>query len=294
MWSKYIPIHQRKKNNEKKMGKLKKNGKKIEPVVIEKTIAKEFWGKKWCSHFEGFADYSNRLPRGKTYVRNGSVCHLSIEQGKVEAFVSGSALYTVSIQIKTLPKNKWEVLKKKCSGVIGSILELLQGKISQNVMQIVSNVDEGLFPHPSEISYSCSCPDFADMCKHVAAVLYGIGNRLDKAPELLFLLRGVDPMELVSTQLNIESSDTKNILESENLSELFGIEIDTVEVSKNSTPTGKDLKQFRILKKISVIELAKALEVAPASIYRWENIPGEIKMQSKHKKALLDLMSSGT
>lgn len=319
MWGEYVPVHVRKQRALKEVDKLRKKGKKIEPIVINgKKIAIEFWGKKWCDHFESFADYDNRLPRGRTYVRNGSVCHLGIEQGAVEAIVSGSSLYTVSIQIRTLAKDKWKNVKKKCSGFVGSILELLQGKVSKHVMEVVSNSKEGLFPQPSEITYECSCPDWAGMCKHVAAVLYGIGSRLDKMPELLFHLRGVDPQELVSSQLNLDSESKANVLESDNLAELFGIHMDDAEQAvkppKNvsakkgapkapkvprtkkhtvklelETLTGEDLKQFRTLKKMTVADLAEALEVTTASVHRWESSVGVLKLQSKSKKAFAQL-----
>lgn len=325
MWGKYVPVHVRQEKALKEVAKLRKKGKTIEPIVIKgKKIANEFWGKKWCDHFESFADYSNRLPRGRTYVRNGSVCHLSIKQGQVEAMVRGSSMYTVTIQMHTLAKGKWEEIKKKCSGLVGSILELLQGKVSKNVMQIVSDSKEGLFPHPKEISYDCTCPDWAGMCKHVAAVLYGIGNRLDTTPELLFCLRGVDPQELVASQLNLERGSKANVLESDNLAELFGIQLDgdeptlqlhkkvsikkdtALEAGKPTKPrakkqtakfnldtiTGNDLKQFRTFKGMSVSDLANALEVTTASVYRWENSQGTLKLQARPKKALATLSRS--
>jgi uncharacterized Zn finger protein len=319
MWGRYVPVHERKAKAAKKMNDLRKKGKKIEPVLISgRNIAVEFWGKKWCDHFESFADYSNRLPRGRTYVKNGSVCHLGIEQGVVEALVSGSELYKVSIRMGTLSKDKWETIKKKCSGFVGSILELLQGKVSKHVMQVVSDAKEGLFPHPKEIDYDCTCPDFAGMCKHVAAALYGIGSRLDKMPELLFTLRGVDPQELVSSQLNLESESKTNILESDNIAELFGIQMDeqtlqpalpnkkkavkTKQLPKKQAVTfdpealtGKDLKRFRALKKMTIADLAEALEVTSTSVYRWERSLDEVlKLQPRTKRALAGLIRGGS
>jgi uncharacterized Zn finger protein len=320
MWREYVPVHLRRQRALKEMDNLRKKGKKVEPIVINgNKIAVEFWGKKWCDHFEGYADYSNRLPRGRTYVRNGSVCHLSIQQGQVEAMVSGSELYTVTIQIRTLAKDRWEAVKRKCTGFVGSILELLQGKVSKHVMQVVSDSKEGLFPHPKEISYQCSCPDWAGMCKHVAAVLYGIGSRLDNVPELLFQLRGVDPQELVANQINLASESKTNVLESDNLAELFGIDMDEPEqplrATKQSdkkktapktskatrikkqtvqlnpdTLTGKDLREFRAFKKMTVADLADALEVTPASVYRWENSTDVLKLQSRSKKSLMNMI----
>src|SRR5208282_4087671 len=170
-WKPYVPVAQRRRQAEKKMEALRKKGANIQPVRIEgRKIAKTFWGEAWCDHLESFSDFANRLPRGRTYVRNGSVCHLEISEGKIEAKVSGSELYTIRIQIKTLPAKKWNDVKQRCTGQIGSLLELLQGNLSSQVMEVVSDRQNGLFPLPGEISLDCSCPDWAEMCKHVAAV----------------------------------------------------------------------------------------------------------------------------
>jgi uncharacterized Zn finger protein/DNA-binding XRE family transcriptional regulator len=213
------------------MATLQKKGACIQPVEIEgRKIAQTFWGQAWCDHLESFSDYENRLPRGRTYVRNGSVCHLEITRGKVHAIVSGSELYTVEIAIQTLPAGKWDALKQRCAGQIGSLLELLQGRLSKNVMAVVTDRREGLFPLPGEIRLKCSCPDWAVMCKHVAAVLYGVGARLDEAPELLFLLRGVDHEELISAEVGLAAGalgrkEGRPRIAEEALSDLFDIEM---------------------------------------------------------------------
>ncbi len=229
-WSPYVPVAQKRAKAEKKMAALRKKGKNIQPVVIEgRTIAHSYWGNAWCDHLESFSDYENRLPRGRTYVRNGSVCHLAISPGRVEAMVCGSEMYTVTIEIKQLPNAKWECIKNKCSGQIGSILELLQGKLSNQVMRIVAHREDGLFPLPREISLQCSCPDWAVMCKHVAAVLYGVGNRLDTDPGLLFLLREVDAQELISADIvlsEMQSTGQADVLREDSLGDIFGIDMD--------------------------------------------------------------------
>lgn len=198
-WRPYVPVGARRAQARREMEKLRKQGVDIQPVEIEgRTIARSFWGKGWCSHLESFGDYSNRLPRGRTYARNGSVCHLAIAKGAVAAIVSGSALYNITVTVADLPQAKWGTLKKQCVGRIGSLLELLQGRLSDEIMGVVTDRAKGLFPQPGEIRYECDCPDWAGMCKHIAAVMYGIGARLDSRPELLFLLRGVDHEELIA------------------------------------------------------------------------------------------------
>ncbi len=226
----YVPVAVRRAKALKQMEKLRKKGQTIKPVRIEgRKIARTFWGQAWCEHLESFSDYENRLPRGRTYVRNGSVCHLDIEKGAIRAMVAGSEIYTVEIAIKTLPPQKWKEVKARCAGQIGSLLELLQGRFSKNVMAVVTDRERGLFPLPGEISLKCSCPDWAVMCKHVAAVLYGVGARLDEAPELLFLLRGVDHEELIGAELGVaavaETPSGRRRIEADALADVFGIEM---------------------------------------------------------------------
>ena len=228
-WRRYVPIAARRAKALREMNKLRKKGKDIQPIEIEgRTIARSFWGKRWCEHLESFSDYANRLPRGRTYVRNGSVCHLAIQPGRIDAIVSGSELYDVTIRIDKLKAVVWKSVKTRCSGQIGSMLELLQGKLSQQVMGVVTDRDRGLFPKPGEIKLDCSCPDWATMCKHVASVLYGVGSRLDDRPESLFLLRGVDTAELIATEMALPGdSATDDALADDTLAGIFGIDLDT-------------------------------------------------------------------
>jgi len=197
-WRPYVSVAQRRHSAQRHLQKLAKKGLTIQPVEITgRTIATSFWGAAWCEHMESFSDFANRLPRGRTYVRNGSVCHLDVQPGRIGARVSGSDLYEVSITVKPLPPTVWTALKQRCAGGIASLLDLLQGRLSAGVMQVVTDRQQGLFPLPGQMEFDCSCPDWADMCKHVAAVLYGVGARLDQQPELLFRLRQVNHEELL-------------------------------------------------------------------------------------------------
>jgi uncharacterized Zn finger protein len=224
---------------------MKKAGRRVAPIEIAgRKIAATFWGDAWCKNLESYSDYSNRLPRGRTYVRNGSVIDLQIEPGHVRSLVSGSDLYKVDIKVKPLAKRRWTGIKGKCAGQIDSLVELLQGSISKGVMEIVTRKGEGLFPSPAEISLSCSCPDWAIMCKHVAATLYGVGARLDHEPEVLFTLRNVDPAEMVEAALERPPSAGKSrrrkVLPSDALSSVFGVDIDTGGASQaDLAPTKK-------------------------------------------------------
>jgi uncharacterized Zn finger protein len=241
-WPKYVPVAQRRRIALRKMDQLRKKGVHVQPVEIEgRTIARTFWGKAWCDHMESLGDFESRLPRGRTYVRNGSVCHLEIKKGHISAIVSGSSLYTIDVKISTLPTAKWNRIKSRCVGQIGSLIELLQGSLSAGVMEIVTDRDDGLFPSDSEIHLNCDCPDWADLCKHLAAVLYGIGARLDQQPDLLFALRGVKHAELIDVRMdNAVASTTgrggrRRKVDSGDLGDLFGIDLDEASVVENGS-----------------------------------------------------------
>jgi uncharacterized Zn finger protein len=235
-WRPYVSVAQRRRKAATKLAKMKKAGREVSPVEITgRKIAVTFWGDAWCNNLEAYSDYANRLPRGRTYVRNGSVIDLRIEAGRVRSLVSGSEIYEVDIQIKPLAKPRWTDVKGQCAGQIDSLVELLRGSISKGVMEIVTRKGEGLFPSPKEISLSCSCPDWATMCKHVAATLYGVGARLDHEPEMLFTLRGVDPVEMVEAAVDqpprVDKSRRGRVLGPDELSSVFGVDIDMAGVS---------------------------------------------------------------
>ena len=227
----YVSVAQRRAQAAREVEKLRKKGRSVAPVVIEgRTIARNFWGKSWCDNLERYSDFENRLPRGQTYVRNGSVVDLQIEHGRIRALVMGSSLYKVKIDIGSVPAAHWQAICRDCAGSVGSLVELLSGKLSKNIMERVCRKGDGLFPAPSEIKMSCSCPDGARMCKHVAATLYGAGARLDATPDLLFALRGVDSSELIANagaELPIMHSGGggTRILADDDLAALFGVEM---------------------------------------------------------------------
>jgi uncharacterized Zn finger protein len=227
----YVPVAKRREQAKREIDKLKKKGRVVFPIVVDgRKIAQSFWGQAWCENLERYSDFESRLPRGRSYVRNGSVVDLQIARGSLHALVSGSDIYEVKIDVTVAAPSRWKAICKDCAGSVGSLVELLQGKLSKNVMERVCRESDGLFPAPHEIKMSCSCPDWADMCKHVAATLYGAGTRLDAAPELLFTLRGVDRAELVTTvsaelpmaQKGVES---ERVLADDDVGALFGIDM---------------------------------------------------------------------
>jgi uncharacterized Zn finger protein len=230
-WKPYVSVASRKLQAVSRLAKLKKKGRLVAPVTIEgHKIAASFWGISWCNNLERYSDFETRLPRGRSYVRNGLVVDLQIAKGEVTAIVSGSELYDVKVTIAPVAGSRWQAICRDCAGAIDSLVELLQGRLAKGVMDRVCREGDGLFPAPDEIKLSCSCPDWADMCKHVAAALYGIGARLDERPQLLFVLRGVDENEMLAgagQDLAISKSApaAAKVLDDSDVAALFGLEM---------------------------------------------------------------------
>lgn len=243
----YVPVAARRQRTERMLAKLQKKGEEFVPVPANRgAIAKTFWGKAWCQNLERYSDYSNRLPRGRTYLRNGSVIDLKIGPGEISAQVMGSSLYRITVRIEEVLTAHWQAIASDCARSIDTLVELLQGQLSTSVMERITRPGTGLFPSPKEISFSCSCPDSAAMCKHVAATLYGIGARLDAEPELLFGLRKVDAKELIARAGESGAPPQKapgadRILDSSRLAEVFGIDFGTAD----PTPSRKPAKRAK-------------------------------------------------
>jgi len=223
-------IQEQRRNAARESQRLAKRGETLSPVVIEgRTIANSFWGKAWCDNLESYRDFEYRLPRGRSYVRHHAVIDLKVSAGKIAGLVCGSEVYSVQVAIKPLAQAHWSRIKTQCAGQVGSLIELLEGRLSEAVMRIITHRDSGLFPKPSEIQMDCSCPDSATMCKHVAAVMYGVGARLDQQPELLFALRNTNHADLIAQAGDFEvtrkGSGRKTIAD-DALGNIFGIELD--------------------------------------------------------------------
>ncbi|HUY91300.1 MAG TPA: hypothetical protein VMV10_21355 [Pirellulales bacterium] len=251
-WRPYVPVATRRAQAAGFAQRLaKKEGRQLQPVKIGgQAIARTFWGKAWCDNLESYSDFANRLPRGRTYVRNGSVVDLQIEPGCVKAYVSGSEIYEVKIEIDQVQAAAWKRIKSECSASIDSLLDLLAGRFSDGVMQRLTRPADGLFPQPKQIRMACSCPDWAVLCKHVAAVLYGVGARLDEQPQLLFLLRNVDHNELVSQAVSAENlsgalGESGEALAGEDLGAMFGIDLDSASPGDGSSANPRKRKSAR-------------------------------------------------
>jgi uncharacterized Zn finger protein len=244
-WKPYVPVAARRQKAANTAAKLAKKGQALSPVTASRgAIAKSFWGKSWCENLERYSDYANRLPRGRTYLRNGSVIDLKLGAGEATAQVMGSSLYRIKVKISGVAGAHWQSIARDCARSIDTLVELLQGQLSASVMERITRPGTGLFPSPKEISFSCSCPDSAAMCKHIAATLYGIGARLDAEPELLFGLRKVDAKELIAragegNALPQKAPRAARILDSSKLADVFGIDLPGVEPKSAGEPPAK-------------------------------------------------------
>lgn len=241
----YEDAQERKERLQREIEKRKKRGEKfqaLEAPAGQKKLCTTFWGQAWCRNLEAYQVYESRLPRGRSYLRQGKVYNLEIEPGNLSAVVAGSELYDTSVTIKPLPKEQWMQIVESSAGQVGSMLDLLAGKLGDGLMKVLTDPDDGLFPKPKEIRFNCSCPDHADMCKHVAAALYGVGVLLDTKPELLFTLRGVDQAELLSTASDAAITDLSvdaGELAGADLSAIFGIDLNMEELPTERAPKGK-------------------------------------------------------
>ena len=173
-------------------------------------------------------------------------------------------------------------------------------------MEIVTDQNKGLFPNPGEIRLACDCPDWAGMCKHIAAVLYGVGARLDHQPELLFLLRNVDHEELITTELDLGSATSgkgkRRRLTGADLSDVFGVDMDepvtpihrkspprkkmTKKTKKAFTPTAAAVTRLRKRFKMNTSQFAKLVGVSPPTVHNWEHGSGKLNMQRRSLDAL--------
>jgi len=256
-WRTYTPVAQRRSRGRRAAIRSLKKGEELQPVSdVPRGIAKSFWGAAWCDQLTLHSDWANRLPRGRTYVRNGSVLDLRVTAGLIKSLVAGSELYTVTIKVQSLPAKRWKTLCQQCSGEIQSVLDLMRGKLPESVIRPLTDSEHGLLPRAREISIDCTCPDYATMCKHAAATLYGVGHRLDTAPELLFLLRNVQQSDLVGETIDTDSVDPLGLdgtseLDGEDLQEIFGIDlVQPQEADAKVNPRSK-AKKTRAAKKTS-------------------------------------------
>ncbi len=255
-WSypRYVSVAEKRAKALKKLKQLKKKNPHINPIAIEGTaIARTWWGKAWNKNLESYADYSNRIGRGRSYVRHGAVLDLQVHSGKVDSLVqgSGSRPYSVTIRIKAMNKKTWAGIKSGSEGKLDSLQELLAGKFPKALGEVFTIQGKGLFPSPKEIDFDCSCPDWASMCKHVAATLYGIGAKLDQDPGLFFKLRQVKMKDLVSETVEGKTREllkkarkkTARVIADSDLGDVFGIDMESPVSPKKGKKKGTGKKK---------------------------------------------------
>ena len=243
----YVPVAERRAKAERKLLQLRKQQPHIKPVIIAgNALATTWWGKSWNSNLERYADYSNRIDRGRSYVRHRAVLDLQLKPGNITALVQGSEAqpYRVAITVDTLSADNWSAIRTACAGCFDSLSELLGGTFPQALKDLFFAKGAGLFPSPREIHFDCSCPDWASMCKHVAAALYGVGARLDEDPSLFFTLRDIAIDDIITqtvadttqTLLRKAERQSANVLEDVDLGDVFGIQLDDLQTPRLALP----------------------------------------------------------
>jgi uncharacterized Zn finger protein len=213
------------------ISKRRARGEPLEPLGAptgSKKLSQSFWGQAWCRHLESYQHYEGRMPAGRSALRQGKVMDLTITPGSLSAVVADNELFDVLIHIRSLDADRWRQIVQAAQGQVGSLLDLLTGKLGEGLLKMLSDPEQGLFPQPGEIRFDCSCTDDADLCKHASAVLYGVGVLLDNRPDLLFTLRDVDQADLLSTASATSAASldqTNSELKDTDLSALFGIDL---------------------------------------------------------------------
>ena len=228
-------VQELRRRAEASVSSARRKGQTMEPAIPQTRsgpICQSWWGQAWCRNLEGYADYSTRLERGRRYIRSGTVLDLKIHKGRIEARVQGSRRvpYKVEIRISPLSEEKCQLILEKCGRRIRTMEDLIYGRFPEELKDLFTQQD-GLFPRPTEISFMCSCPDWALMCKHVAAVMYGVGLRLDENPFYFFELRGIDVDRFIDVALDNKvermlenaSAVTSRIMDTGEMGDLFGI-----------------------------------------------------------------------
>ncbi len=313
-WPPYVPVADRRARAERQVELLARLGLRVQPVRISgHTVARSVWGRTWCRHLESFSDYANRLPRGRSYVRHGAVVHLELVPGRILALVHGTDTYHVEIAVGALDPGRWQEMARTCAGQVDSLLALLRGEVPPAVMAVVADRDRGLLPRPGEISLACSCPDRAVMCKHVAATLYGVGNRLDTAPELLFELRGVAPDQLLTgagTAGAPTGAHEAGTLDEADLGDIFDLQLDdlaggappadaasgdasTPRRDGDWQPTAEQIRRARSRLGMSVEAFASHLGVTGNTVKRWEGKQGRLRLYRRAREAVRAVIDEG-
>ena len=254
----YVSVAEKRAKAQRKLKQYRKKNPDIKPVIVQgNKLVKTWWGQAWNKNLEKYADYESRIGRGRSYIRNGFVIDLQINKGKATSLVMGTstAPYRVEIKIKQLEKYVWNNIKKECAEEIESLQELIEGKFPKALMEIFTAKGKGLFPAPQEISFNCSCPDWAAMCKHTAAALYGIGTRLDKDPKLFFTLRNIEMNDLIHKAVKDKSKSmlkkartkSSRVIDDNDIAQIFGAnDFDEIEFNPYINALKAKAKKLRI------------------------------------------------
>lgn len=228
----YTTVAELKEKAERTAARLK-TAEPVLPHPHTRKICLTWWGEAWCKNLESYADYDYRLGRGRSYFRANTVVDLKIRGNVVKAKVQGTSKnpYQITITFDSPKPEDIQAITEKLSNRITDIEDLLKGNFPEDLKELFTQKKPGLFPSPNEIHFDCTCFDWADMCKHVAAVMYAIGVKIDDNPGFLFELRGVDMdkfikaviKDKVEEMLKNVDKKSKRIIKNADVSAIFGL-----------------------------------------------------------------------
>ncbi len=225
----YVRVQKRRTYARDIAAQLERQGEILTPAVAHgKNIANQFWGRAWCHAIDEWQDCAYRLPGGRSLLKNGGVIDLKISRNSVIARVAADQVYDVQLHYRDADPYSVAELRSQCAGKLTGLLDFIQGKLSEEVMQYICNPVYGLFPEYGDFKISCTCLDDAVLCRHAAAALYAVATRLDDEPELFFTLRGIDAKDFFEAEdiLTQTGSNSAEGLSADELSKTFGIDIE--------------------------------------------------------------------
>lgn len=198
------------------------------------TFGESWWARRWIAVLESF-NIGARLGRGRSYARRGQVLSIKIDKGKVSAKVQGSRPkpYDVKLQVKTLSASDWQKLTKVLSRQAIFSAKLLMGEMPLDIEKVFKEAALSLFPDKlKDLKTDCSCPDWSNPCKHIAAVYYLLAEEFDRDPFLIFKLRGMNREELIKTLGSTDKKATSKKTKSKPISSHEDVATLTQDISK--------------------------------------------------------------
>jgi uncharacterized Zn finger protein len=248
-------------------------------------FSRTWWGDRFIQALEQFTD-DGRLQRGRSYARGGKVLNFEIDKNHITAQVKGSInpyfgvykepTYHISIEIKPIAKLSWNQAIQNLSSKASVVSRMLLNEVPENIEDNFSDLGLNLLPHSSkDFTTRCSCPDYANPCKHIAGVYYLVASQLDNNPFLLFELRGLSKTEL---QTKLATSPLGKALSEELNAKEIALESATsyyTKIEKQSIKQKPTAREFWLGKKRlpSTIEVGNQSSVSAILVKKQGDFP---------------------